>query len=221
MLSRKEQEQSKINIPCTFNWGAILAHGNHLDNFSVLVSRLVTDLHATEYQGSGIRKDIMRRVVENPDHGVMSALILLSLSEGRDATDEAAAVCLHSIATAQCIRKVLGRYIEFRKIPLAFLLAFCDMVQEWGRSSSLTFLPRIPDFGNPRFHSIRYDNGIRLELVYVHDYPQALQEEWHERIYRGILTNAKFCWNSNSQFHVSYYWQSSSGENNLLGSLEI
>jgi len=69
------------------------------------------------------------------DHGILSALILLQGSEMDDNKQvpiifsSALAIALHNK-----LSKNMKEIIWFEEKPLAFLLNYCDLIQEWGRS---------------------------------------------------------------------------------------
>ena len=95
-----------------------------------------------------IRKLYLKNLIANPNHGVISALALLDGIESTRKEDKssmqkdiifsnavmsaALAISLHDEEVFQNMDK-----IYFKKNPLAFLLIYCDTLQEWGRPSPL------------------------------------------------------------------------------------
>ncbi len=103
-----------------------------------------------------ILRFILGRLTLNKNHAALGALTFLNIFKGKGtlttlaANHAAASILLHDdlnwqyfcgkTATANCqkwerafSKKKLLPQLKFQNMPLAFLLAFCDNVQEWGR----------------------------------------------------------------------------------------
>jgi hypothetical protein len=80
------------------------------------------------------RTALLRSLLEYRDHGVLGALILLHQS---DASRKEYSSVIYPSALAISLHKDLlfemHDDIVFERNPLAFLLRYCDLVQEWGR----------------------------------------------------------------------------------------
>ena len=91
----------------------------------------------------GFRESIYESLIKERDHGVLGALILLYQSEaGKDEYSTMTYPAALAIAMHNKILKNYNYIIEFEKNPLTFLLAYCDLIQEWGRGEKDS--PEIP-----------------------------------------------------------------------------
>ena len=110
-----------------------------------------------------LRKLFLKNLIDKPNHGVISALALLDSIESSHKEDKrgmqkdiifsnavmsaALAISLHDENVFQNVDK-----IYFKKNPLAFLLIYCDTLQEWGRPtafkghSSIEYYPSLTEF---------------------------------------------------------------------------
>jgi len=103
-----------------------------------------------------ILRFILGRLALNKNHAALGALTFLNIFKGKGtltplaANHAAASILLHDRPNWQCFcgktapancqkwerafsKKKLLPQLQFNNMPLAFLLAFCDNVQEWGR----------------------------------------------------------------------------------------
>jgi GAF domain-containing protein len=87
------------------------------------------------YADDEFRRNMLNQLLEHGDHGVLAALILLS--QNSPETDEYSSI-LFPAALAMALHNGMLRStrfpIAFETNPLAFLLAYLDNAQEWGRS---------------------------------------------------------------------------------------
>lgn len=208
-------------VPSAFNWSGMLRRGPHLSNFDGLTERIAAIFRADPAQAVQLRRDLFDCFFGSPNHAAMSALVLLGLAGARRALDAAVAVCLHERRIARVIRKTLSRPLSSTEAPMGCLLAFCDTAQEWGRIDLAALSGHRTAFGVPRFHSLRCDDGIHLELVYPSDFPVELQEKWAQVVYEGVLGPLCHCWDASGLFHIIYYRRDRGGELQRLGRLDF
>lgn len=113
-----------------------------------------------------IRRELTSSLINNRNHGIISALILLDRIENsemsRKTTDyqqkffqsvvfpAGLAICLHDkeILTSEKIKP-----IDFNKDPLSFILVYCDTIQEWGRPIGISFA----DYNNKSLRLSKYE----------------------------------------------------------------
>lgn len=129
---------------------------------------------------------ILERVACDKNHAVLGALTFLNKFQDSTTLSEsavyqcAASIMLHDYQIWQCFcgrakdgckqwesalsKKRLIRTLKFQSSPLAFLLAFCDGAQEWGRKG------RGHDKSKAELEDIRFDNGKTLiEISFDND----------------------------------------------------
>lgn len=75
------------------------------------------------------------RLIKEKDHGVLGCLILIHKSVSDDRYSKIIYPAALAIALHNDMLKDLDE-IKFEKNPLAFLLVYCDLVQEWGRKQN-------------------------------------------------------------------------------------
>ena len=139
---------------------------------------------------------ILGRVAADKDHAAIGALTFLNKFKGHGrlkalaANHAAASILLHEEKNWQCFcgettlpgyrnweREFLGRkrlpQLRFDTLPLAFLLAFCDNVQEWGR------IGRDYASAEARLEQIEVDDQKILVGISLADAP-ACKRKWRE-----------------------------------------
>jgi hypothetical protein len=125
-----------------------------------------------------IRRELTSSLINNRNHGIISALILLDRIENsetsRKTTDyqhkffqsvvfpAALAICLHDkeILTSEKIKP-----LDFNKDPLSFILIYCDTIQEWGRPIGPAFV----DYDNKGLTLSKYEitnNNVSATITY-------------------------------------------------------
>lgn len=127
----------EAEIRTHFDWSPFLTTGASVDHIERLVCRFRETLaanHSAEAKALGFRRWMIRQLLDGKDHGVLGALTLLSLGwQGKIpewAYDAALAVALHNYP--RNFDGAIGE-IPVSAFPLAFLLGYCDCLQEWGR----------------------------------------------------------------------------------------
>jgi hypothetical protein len=100
----------------------------------------VTDILIDEF----FRKYVYELILERRDHGVLGSLILIHNSDPGDdgystvIYPSALAIALHNDLFKKIKHKNTNSTIKFESNPLAFLLRYCDLIQDWGRGNSGT-----------------------------------------------------------------------------------
>lgn len=159
-----------------FDWSSvILANGNikHIDRLTELFAKKTGNLNGAN---DGFEKWFHKRLLEDHDHGVLTALMLLNQGwktekEWDIAYEAALAIALHSY------RRRFERETEMKKkklldfdigqlavedFPLAFYLSYCDHAQEWGRKVLLELIKRISK--SEANNSVQFLSGLNSKL---------------------------------------------------------
>ena len=135
-------------IRSQFDWSSVLlANENikHIDKLSNIFAQKINNNN----QAKNFKKWFHKRLLEDHDHGVLTALMLLSQDKipwggNWDIAKEAAlAIALHSWKrdADRTSEFDLGR-LSVEDLPLAFFLSYCDTAQEWGRKVLLELMRR-------------------------------------------------------------------------------
>jgi hypothetical protein len=154
-----------------FDWSSvILAHDN------IKYIRRLRDLFGRKSRNQDVGSDkfekwFHKRLLEDHDHGVLTALMLLnqgwqqSKQEENTADEAALAIALHSYRR----NSKEGESPDFdigplavEDFPLAFFLSYCDCAQEWGRKVLLELIKKSARVG--RSDSVQYSNGLDTKL---------------------------------------------------------
>lgn len=125
-----------------FDWEKLLTDEKH--------SKHICDLLKYFSSKKGTNTDMLLQnylnaIITYHDHGVLSALLLTYISEDipyrniNECFYAALAISLHNtkaingLREGECINKAESNGISFESFPIAFLLAFCDTAQSFGR----------------------------------------------------------------------------------------
>lgn len=164
-------------IRSQFDWSSVLlANENikHIDELLNLFSKKV----GNNPQAETFKKWFHKRLLEDHDHGVLTALMLLSqnkISWGNDwniAKEAALAIALHSwrCDPNRNLELNLGQ-LSVEAFPLAFFLSYCDTAQEWGRKVLLGLMMggyTLTTISNmPTLDSILEDIEVRSNEVLI------------------------------------------------------
>jgi len=132
------------DIPCQFDSNALLLAGEniwHIDALSALFGKKASPGNVASEKRHASRlfeRWFHEKLLKDHDHGVLGALILLDNAlkhEKRPWVRRAAlAIALHTWQGTDPLCIDCGR-LRADQFPLAFLLAFCDVAQEWGRNT--------------------------------------------------------------------------------------
>ena len=138
----------RVQIPPKFriDWPDILTH------YEIEKTKLV----ALISRKSGQPEDKIAKIIrdafmkeDDHDHGVLSGLVLMSVLHDKiEATplDETLLkeICCAIVLHSDSVYSKFGRkQLRISKLPLAFLLVYCDSAQQWGRPRMMTLSPDI------------------------------------------------------------------------------
>ncbi|MDD4976904.1 MAG: GAF domain-containing protein [Bacteriovorax sp.] len=129
-----------VEILTNFDWSPILLAGENTLNVENMTERFLCPLKSTTDNDEIFRKEIafkkwfIEKLLKKHDHGALGSLSLLSFGWSKDdlecALSAALNVLLHNYWKNP--NNTIGQ-LAFGHYPLAFLLTYCDAVQEWGR----------------------------------------------------------------------------------------
>jgi len=134
----KDTLQLNTTLKGSFDWSSfLLSDTNHksINNLVELFSNYYPI--SNEEIKSKFRLWIHKQLLENQDHGILGALTILNINwnktEQKIAKDAALAVALHNYT-----KNPLLQQLKIRNYPLAFLLTYCDSLEEWSRPSGFS-----------------------------------------------------------------------------------
>jgi hypothetical protein len=200
----KDKPENGPLVPVVFPWGTLLGRRYHAFH----LQRVVRDIAALSGQTgkelnkieSEILSGLASLTVESADHGLFSSLVIQNLLGGDLEDDEirpvARAVALHNRQVAALARANVGM-LTFEKDQIAFLLAFCDLAQDWGRTQAAgpagiaAIESDYPVFtGYDVFQSAEEKVVVRLR------YPTKIESvsAWRDQVYAPYLTPATLLW---------------------------
>lgn len=212
-LKSPEDDEQESVIPVQFAWGTLLGrryHAYHLKRTCDAVCRQCLDPISEKEadcnpEGEGeverqkqivsrFMADLNRSVVSSPDHGLYSSLILQNLLRGHvkdwEIDEVSTAIVLHNENVTKSAHNSLGP-LTFERNPLAFLLALCDLAQDWGRVKPIGMRASDPErFGYPAFAGAEIDpehNMVRLVLCYSRKFSVDERQEWNQEIYLRFI----------------------------------
>lgn len=121
-------------IKSQFDWSSvIIANSNikHVRELSELFGR------GNRSKTEKFERWLYKRLVEDHDHGVLTALMLLNKDwKNNDiplSNEAALAIAIHSWKRDSNNVEVDIGPLQMEEFPLAFFLSYCDTAQEWGR----------------------------------------------------------------------------------------
>jgi len=222
LLSPNDESDGDI-LPIHFDWGALLGkryHSFHLYE----ISRIISDRYK-QNEDQEIKNKILAELLaktskyftETPDHGLYSSIILQNfLRKHKDIQDYeidniCTAVALHNDQISQIAREVLGEPMKFDNDPLSFMLAFCDLAQDWGRIQYLT--PSITDYvkyGFPLFNSnVIFDPEERIvsiKILFDKELSPIEQNDWKHRVFTKYIQPLGTRWkmSKTGDYHIHF-----------------
>jgi len=132
-----------IEILSYFDWSPILVTGESALHIEKMTENFLYPLNTTSNEDEIYRKKIAfknwfnKQLLEKHDHGALGSLSILNFgwreSELECVYNAALIVLLHNYSIN---RDVTIGELTFKSYPLAFLLTYCDTVQEWGRTQT-------------------------------------------------------------------------------------
>jgi hypothetical protein len=198
-----DKERDKPLLPIEFHWGALLGkrfHAYHLERIAKKVCQLYDK--DTPQVLAEIFAEFTSFVVGKPDHGLYSSLIVQNFLRYAIADEEvdpvSMAIALHNDDVAKLITRAIGPQ-TFERDPLSFLLAFCDLAQDWGRIRPFGLdKSGYGRFGYPVYASDSlFDpatNTICVVLRYERQFSLQERQDWTENIYQKYIGPARDCW---------------------------
>lgn len=204
VLGRGEADEEK-KVVADGNWGLILNWNDNLYHLD--------ELQRYFYGDDKEMKRLINKVVHDAltsyqDHGVFSALILLNRLSGGVEKDPVSfytaglSILLHNKLVWQNLKEEnVFEKIKFSEHPIAFLLMYCDNVQEWGRQIKSTTTSR----QGPKIREIRCECGSnKTETFCELEYEQRIS-----RVGQGLdefIEEAPEHWSSgeNYYFEISF-----------------
>ncbi len=152
-LFKKISEREIIKI----DWNPILlANGkdeNSNDKINKNIDHIIdlSNIFSEKSEISSHRTDFTKwfykQLIENHDHGALSALMLLNHKWDADqikvVQQSALAISLHSYRRNKSEAGFDLGQLNVEKFQLAFLLSFCDLAQEWGRNTLLEKISKL------------------------------------------------------------------------------
>jgi hypothetical protein len=212
LRSPGDTDLDKKIIPIDFHWGALLGkrfHSYHMDRVAKCVCKI--NGKDTPEVLAELLSEFMSLVVDKPDHGLYSSLIMQNYLRYRLSDDEvdpvSVAIALHNDDVARIVKSIIGQQ-TFEKDPLSFLLAFCDLAQDWGRFRPI----RLSRSGYSKFGYPVYDssslfdeatNTIRVVLCYQRDFNIAERRDWTDNIYEKFIEPTRNTWRVGSH-HLNF-----------------
>jgi hypothetical protein len=219
LRSPGDPEKDKMIIPVEFHWGALLGkrfHVYHLQRIAQCVCAIYGKYIPSVM--AEILSEFTSFVVNKPDHGLYSSLIMQNFLRYRLSDDEvdpiATAIALHNDDVSRLIKRVIGTQ-TFERDPLSFLLAFCDLAQDWGRILPIgTSKFGYGKFGYPVYASNQLfdESTCTLSVVLRYDREFTVQEktDWKANIFEKYIQPSRNCWAVSSRgdlplhFYIEY-----------------
>jgi CheY-like chemotaxis protein len=204
LRSPGDTERDKPLLPMEFHWGALLGkrfHAYHLER----IARKVCQLYGKDTDPkvlAEILSEFTSFVVGKPDHGLYSSLVVQNflryVLDDREVDLVSIAIALHNDQVAQLITRVIGPQ-TFETDPLSFLLAFCDLAQDWGRIRPLGVdKSGYGRFGYPVYASDSlFDsttNTICVALRYERQFVLAEKQAWVDDVFKKYIEPVRDCW---------------------------
>jgi CheY-like chemotaxis protein len=208
-------------LPVHFDWGALLGkryHSYHLTE----ISRILCDVYKRD-ENSEVKQQVLAElmtrisgyVTETPDHGLFSSIILQNFLrkkiEDYEIDNISVAVALHNERITQIAREALGEPLKFDNDSLSFMLAYCDLAQDWGRIQSLTpSLSEYVKYGYPFFDSDSIfdpvNNMITLKILFDKELSPVEQNDWRKNVFAKYIQPLENRWKMSrtGQYHIHF-----------------
>ena len=133
-----------------FDWSSVLLAGDNIKDIDEL-SALFAKKAKGQDKAKNFEKWFHKRLLEDHDHGVLTALMLCSQGWKKEDLENfvyeaALAIALHSWRRSSSEQLEFElRPIAVEDFPLAFYLSYCDSAQEWGRRVLLELMKKKSD----------------------------------------------------------------------------
>ncbi|MDY0128608.1 MAG: hypothetical protein RBR63_00200 [Methanosarcina vacuolata] len=159
-----------------FSWENLLTKGNEFPEYLNYMVKFFANKSKSTNQSTLLR-NYLDSIIKRHDHGVLGALLLIHYNYNSKVTENrfneclyaAFAISLHNKRVYENLTESLTsdkRGISFESFPIAFLLAYCDTAQSFGR---LEGRDHIDSYKYPvRFSGIEVaENKISYTLEYI------------------------------------------------------
>jgi CheY-like chemotaxis protein len=208
-------------LPVHIDWGSLLGkryHSFHLHE----ISRIICDSYK-KHEVSEIKSQVLaelltktsRYVTETPDHGLYSSIILQNFLRKKiqdyEIDNICVAVALHNDQIAQIVREALGEPMKFDTDSLSFMLAYCDLAQDWGRIQSLTpSLSEYIKYGYPLFNSnVIFDPDKRIistNILFDKELSPVEQNDWKHKVFTKFIQPLETRWkmSKTGDYHIHF-----------------
>lgn len=220
MLRNPMDISTEAIVPLSFPWGTMLGRKFHAYHLERLIRR-VCKLYERETSDvfSVLLAEVMANTVTRADHGIFSSLILQNFLGGNVKDEEiepaTLSIALHNAEIAALVRNVIGPQ-TFQKDPLSFLLAYCDLAQDWGRTKPLGWgTGGYFKFGFPVFDSELVfnsnQNKVNVTLLYPASFPINDLSEWRTEVFYKHIRPTRDWWSIGSggqdilRFSIEYH----------------
>jgi CheY-like chemotaxis protein len=203
MLRSPTDDDRRPIVPMTFHWGALLGHRYHAFHLRRIVERVCALYEKSSPQVvSEVLCHVSSSAVDSADHGLFSSLVVQNFLGGKVQDSEvvpaALAIALHNEEVATFVQRTVG-HLTFERDPISFLLAFCDLAQDWGRTRPLGMSKSgYQEYGYPLFASDSvFDPETRVVRVILrYDLPMSppMQARWRSDIYERHISPTRTRW---------------------------
>jgi GAF domain-containing protein len=153
-----------MEIRASFDWTPLLLKEENITHIEKITQNFLDPLNIAPderfIKNIAFKNWFINQLLKVHDHGALSSLALLGLECSKDGVncdyDAALIVLLHNYLKKQ--DSTIGA-LSLNSYPLAFLLAYCDSAQEWGRTQAPPFeeLERLLDH-SIKFGSLKIDS---------------------------------------------------------------
>lgn len=154
-----------------FDWSSVILADSNIEHIHELCKRF-SEKSGNHYEaGNTFEKWINKRLLEDHDHGILTALMLLNqgwrltTKKVNIAYEAALAIALHSYRRRSKEEESpefdIGQ-LAVEDFPLAFFLSYCDTAQEWGRKVLLELIKKSGKAGVN--NSVQYLSGLDGKL---------------------------------------------------------
>lgn len=163
------------NLKSHFFWDEVILRSGDIPGTLQKISEYfrICPVCSSGFNQVDLFRILIQQAIKNNDHGVISAIILmqqyLNYSKGHVQIDRiepimniaALAIALHNKSVFESVKKQGNQRICIRYNPIMFILAYCDLVQEWGRKKTIAEDKQIatPHLQNLSFPDIPKDDN--------------------------------------------------------------
>ena len=220
-------------LPVYIDWGSLLGkryHSFHLHEISRILCDLYKKSESQEIKNQVLAElltKISHYVTNSPDHGLFSSIILQNFLRKKmqdfEIDQVSVAVALHNDQISQIVREVLGEPMKFDTDALSFMLAYCDLAQDWGRIQTLSpVLSEYIKYGYPQFNNdVIFDpveKIVKVNILFDKELSPIEQNEWKHKVFAGFVEPLGNRWKMSKNidyfihFSIKYSCLSNNGE---------